>query len=174
MAQFVIGLYDDFPVAAEVAQALVDQGFDRAAISIIAHQDQVSAPEPASVWASLTLAVPGIGPVLGVGPLAAALSATAGEVAGEGLLRVLHEHGVSADEAPLYAEGVRRGHALVAIDTAEAKAEQARAIMHRAASTDIAAKAAQWRREGAIGVDAEGDPYLAPKPPREATGKGPR
>jgi hypothetical protein len=49
MAQFIIGLCDDFPAATEAAQALVDQGFDRALISIIAHQEQVAAPEPASV-----------------------------------------------------------------------------------------------------------------------------
>ena len=142
MPPLVIALCEDFPVAAQMAQALVDHGFDRATISIIAHQDQVAAPEPASVWASRTLAIPGIGPVLAVGPLAAALSGAAGEVAGEGLLQVLQEHGVPTDEAPLYAEGVRRGHALVAVDAAGPQAEEARAVMRRAGSLDLAAQAA--------------------------------
>jgi hypothetical protein len=113
MAQTVIGLFDDPPTALDAAHALVDSGFSRADVSLIARQDRTAAPDPASAWASRVLALPGSGPVLAAGPLAVALSGTAGEVAGEGLLRVLQERDVPAAEAPVFAEGVRHGGALV-------------------------------------------------------------
>ena len=173
MAKTLIGLFEDVPAALDVAHALVDHGFGRTDVSLIARQDRAAVPEPATGWASRILAIPGIGPVLAVGPLAAALSGTAGEVAGEGLLRVLQERAVPAAEAPVFAEGVRRGGALVAVDTEETKAEQARAIMRRYAMVDLAAQAAQWRQEGWIGFDPQAGPYLAPKPAREAKAEGP-
>jgi hypothetical protein len=167
MAEMVIALFNDLSEALDVAQALVDHGIGRADVSLIARQDRAHTPESASAWASRILAVPGIGPVLGVGPLAAALAGTGGEVAGEGLLRALQEHGVPAPDAPAYAEGVRRGGALVSVETEAARAAQAREVMRRYAPVDLEAHAARWRQEGWIGFDPEAGPYLAPKPARE-------
>jgi hypothetical protein len=171
MAETVIALFDDLPEALDVAQALVDHGVGRADVSIIARQDRAHAPESASVWTSRILAVPGIGPVLGVGPLAAALAGMTGEVAGEGLLRALQEHGVPAPEAPTYAEAVRRGGALVTVETEEERAAQAREVMSRYAPVDLEARAARWRQEGWIGFDPQAGLYLAPKPAREEEGE---
>src|SRR6202165_3031241 len=59
------------------------------------------------------LAIPGLGPVVAAGWLAAtAVGAAAGAATG-GLVGALTEAGVSKEEAPLYAEGVRRGGTLV-------------------------------------------------------------
>ena len=174
MAETVIALFDDLPEALDVAQAVVNQGVERTDVSIIARQDRVHAPESMSVWTSRILAVPGIGPVLGVGPLAAALAGMAGEVAGESLLRALQEHGVPAHEAPAYAEGVRRGGALVAVETEEARAAQAREVVRRYAPVDLEARAARRRQEGWIGFDPQAGPYLAPKQEREHEAGGER
>lgn len=168
MAKTVIDLFDDLPTALDVAHALIDHGFGRADISLIARQDRAAEPGQASVWVPRILAVPGIGPVLAAGPLAAALSGTVGEVAGEGLLRVLQERDVPADEVPVFAEGVRRGGALVAVDTDETRAEQAREVISRYTTVDLVAQAAQWRQEGWIGFDPQAGPYLAPKPAGES------
>jgi hypothetical protein len=92
-------------------------------------------------------------------------------VAGEGLLRALQEHGVPAPEAPAYAEAVRRGGALVTVETEEERAARAREVMSRYAPVDLEARAARWRQEGWIGFDPQAGPYLAPKPAREEEGE---
>src|SRR5688572_7445958 len=69
------------------------------------------------------LTIPGIGPVLAAGPLATAVSAllgagagaVAGGVAG-GLLGALVDMGIPEEQAGYYAEGVRRGGALVTVE----------------------------------------------------------
>src|SRR6476619_7052539 len=61
----------------------------------------------------LGLAIPGIGPILAAGPIAAALvGAGAGAVAG-GIVGALTDVGISEDDAQFYAESVRRGGAVV-------------------------------------------------------------
>jgi hypothetical protein len=174
MAETVIALFDDLPEALDAAQALLDQGIGRANVSIIARQDRVHAPDSVSVWRSRILAVPGVGPVLGVGPLAAALAGMTGEVGGESLLRALQDHGVPAHEAPTYAEGVRRGGALVTVETEEERVVQAREVMSRYTPVDLEARAARWQQEGWIGFDPQAGPYLAPRPAQEHEAGGER
>src|SRR5437763_14481459 len=59
------------------------------------------------------LAIPGLGPVVAAGWLAAtAVGAAAGAATG-GVIGALTQSGVSKEDAPLYAEGVRRGGNLV-------------------------------------------------------------
>src|SRR4051812_15945965 len=59
------------------------------------------------------LAIPGLGPVVAAGWLAStALGATAGAATG-GVVGALTQAGITKDEAPLYAEGIRRGGTLV-------------------------------------------------------------
>src|SRR5690349_1547921 len=85
------------------------------------------------------LAIPGIGPVLAAGPLAAALgSAGAGAVAGAGigaasggLIGGLIGLGIPDEDANFYAEGVRRGGTLLAVRTSDDLAERAADIMSR-------------------------------------------
>ena len=65
------------------------------------------------------LAVPGIGPVVGLGWLAAtAVGAVTGAAVGAatgGLIGSLTEAGVSEQDAHVYAEGVRRGGTLLSV-----------------------------------------------------------
>ena len=63
----------------------------------------------------VTLFLPGIGPVLAAGPLAAYVGGMAGGAAIGELIGVLKDHGVSEEEARFYAEGVARGGALVTV-----------------------------------------------------------
>jgi len=75
------------------------------------------------------LAIPGVGPVVGAGWLAAtAVGAAMGGVAG-GLLGALTDAGVSESDAHLYAEGVRRGGAVVAARVDDAQAAMAQSIL---------------------------------------------
>ena len=72
------------------------------------------------------LAVPGIGPVLAFGPLAAAIGATAagaglGAAAG-GIIGALVGLGIPEEDANFYAEGVKRGGVLVTVRADDARA----------------------------------------------------
>jgi uncharacterized protein (TIGR02271 family) len=108
----------------------------------------------AGLLLSLTsLAIPGIGPVLAAGPLAAVIAgAGIGATAG-GLISGLTRLGVPEEDANYYAEGVRRGGTLVSVDAADDRAESAVAIMKRHGAVEIDKRAAQWRDEGWSGFD---------------------
>jgi len=108
MAKTVVALYDDFQTARSAVEALVDAGFERSNISLVANDtsgdlarntttdvtvvddDDVSAGEGAGFGAVVgalvglgVALIPGIGPVLAAGPLAAALMAGIGAASGQ-------------------------------------------------------------------------------------------
>src|SRR5437899_2989718 len=74
------------------------------------------------------LAIPGLGPVVAAGWLAAtAVGAAAGAASG-GIIGALTQSGVSKEDAPLYAEGVRRGGTLVSARVPDADRTRFEAI----------------------------------------------
>ena len=78
-----------------------------------------------------TLVIPGFGPLIAMGPLAVALAGTlAGAYAGEIVGPMIHL-GVAEEAARHYAEGLRRGGALVVVKLPDEMADQAEAIMNR-------------------------------------------
>ncbi len=114
------------------------------------------------------LTIPGIGPVLAAGPLATAVSAllgagagaVAGSVAG-GLLGALIDMGIPEEQAGYYAEGVRRGGALVTVDADDTTLERARGVMNRYSPVDIHQRAESWRQSGWKGYEHNAKPYDA-------------
>lgn len=105
------------------------------------------------------LAIPGIGPIVAAGPLAAALAgAGVGAVAG-GLIGGLTGAGVSEDDANYYAEAVRRGGALVTVRADDARADEAARIMRSHGAVDIERRVGQWRQEGWTRHDPTAEPY---------------
>src|SRR5436309_3483234 len=93
------------------------------------------------------IAIPGIGPLLAAGPLAAALTGAAVGAAGGGLLGALTGLGVPEDEARWYEAEVGRGGTLVTV-RANGRFEEARRIM-----SEFGAR--QPWSEDDVGVDAE-------------------
>lgn len=112
MAKTIVGLFDTFDEAQQVTQALLDSGFSRDAISVVANNARgeyarergagdSKAAEGAGAGALTgavgggvigllvgigALAIPGIGPVLAAGPLVSALGAAgAATVTGAGI-----------------------------------------------------------------------------------------
>jgi uncharacterized protein (TIGR02271 family) len=188
MAKTVIALYDDVHTARDVVQDLVDNGFPRDNVSIMAsdaageydryqsgeyrEDDGVGggAAAGAGIGAVIggiggllvglgALTIPGVGPVIAAGPLAAALAgAGIGAVAG-GLIGALTDMGVPEDEAGYYAEGVRRGGTLVAVRADNARADDAASIMSRYNPVDIEERASSWRERGWSGYDPNAEPY---------------
>lgn len=104
----------------------------------------------------IVVAIPGIGPVLLAGPLAAAISgagvtmavgAGAGAVGG-GVLGALAWAGLTGDEAHVYEEFLRRGGTLVMVQASNAERALATEILHRDGAAEPADIDAEWRREG--------------------------
>jgi len=148
MATTVIRLFEEAATVHRALEALTDEGFPRDELNLIAHHERGGTPEAMAGWAPRVVAVPGVGAILAIGPIGAALSAMAGEVAGEGLMRVLMDRGAPTDEAHACVEGMRRGGVLVLVDTDEDRAEQAGEVLRRCAAGDHGALAASWRRAG--------------------------
>ena len=76
-------------------------------------------------------------------------------------------HGVPEPEAQFYAEGLRRGGALVLVDAADERADRAAAIMERYPAVDLEARTASWRQHGWTGYDPQARPYTAAEVARE-------
>lgn len=105
------------------------------------------------------LAIPGIGPIVAAGPLAAALAgAGVGAVAG-GLIGGLTSAGVDEEDAHYYAEAVRRGGALVTVRSDDSRADEATRIMRTHGAVDIERRAEQWREAGWSRHDPSAEPY---------------
>lgn len=78
----------------------------------------------------ILLVIPGIGPFLAVGPLAAAMGGIAAGAGVGGIVGLLRDHGVTQEEAEFYEDGVRRGGSLITVRGAtEEEEKKARKIM---------------------------------------------
>jgi hypothetical protein len=105
------------------------------------------------------LAIPGIGPIVAAGPLAAALAgAGVGAVAG-GLIGGLTGAGVPEEDANYYAESVRRGGTLVTVRADESRADEAARIMRNHGAVDIERRVEHWRETGWTRHDPSAGPY---------------
>jgi hypothetical protein len=114
------------------------------------------------------LAIPGLGPVVAAGWLAAtAVGAAAGAATG-GLVGALTEAGVSKDEAPLYAEGVRRGGSLVTAKVADGDKARLEAVLDTS-SVNLRDRSAAWQKNGWTGYDRASQPYDAEEVRKERT-----
>jgi len=176
MAKTVIGLFDDFNQAQQVVQALVNGGFRREEVSLVrsdpngefsgsintgesgGNSGGGGALAGAGTGAALgglagllvglgALAIPGVGPIIAAGPIAAALGgAGIGAVAG-GLIGTLTDLGVPETEARYYDEGVRRGGTLVAVKADDNEVNNAVNIMNRFGAVDIQQRATTWQNQ---------------------------
>ncbi len=104
------------------------------------------------------LAIPGLGPVVAAGWLAAtAVGAAAGAATG-GIVGALTEAGVSKEDAPLYAEGVRRGGTLVSARVPDADRARLDGILNQS-SVNLRDRSAAWQKTGWTGYDPASQPY---------------
>ena len=112
------------------------------------------------------LAIPGLGPVVAAGWLAStALGAVAGGATG-GVVGALTQAGVSDEEAPLYAEGVRRGGTLVSARVPDADRARYEAILNQSA-INLRDRSAAWQKAGWKSYDPSAKPYGAEEVRRE-------
>ena len=104
------------------------------------------------------LAIPGVGPVVAAGWLVATLTGAAAGGATGGAIGALTQSGVSKEDADVYAEGLRRGGAVVSARVADADAARLQAVMDRSA-VDIRARAAAYRKSGWNSFSPSATPY---------------
>ena len=106
------------------------------------------------------LAIPGLGPVVAAGWLAAtAVGAAAGAATG-GIVGALTEAGVSEEEAHSYAEGVRRGGTLVSARVADSDRARLDGLLNESA-VNLRDRSAAWQKSGWKTFDPSSKPYDA-------------
>jgi len=190
MAKTIVGLFDYTDEAQRVVKELIDHGFKRESISIVANSpknemgtDHTEGTQDSDIAVGAgtgavagglvggglglvlsligAVAIPVVGPIVAAGPLAAILTgAGVGAVAG-GLIGGLTAAGVPKEDAEYYAEGVRRGGTLVTVAAEEDKAQQAYDILTSHGAVDIDERGTSYRNEGWKGFDPDAQPYTA-------------
>jgi hypothetical protein len=157
----VLGLFDDAASAAKAARALRELGVARERVSIVArsHDEEGALAEasggspgteiedsgPASrlgelsahVLAAMALVMPGIGPIVADGPLAAGLGEAAGHLAG-GLAKTLARAGLTDADAAAWESRIERGAFLLGAHTDERAAASIRESMQRHGAAKVA------------------------------------
>ena len=106
------------------------------------------------------MAIPGVGPVVAAGWLVATLAGAAVGGATGGALGALTQAGISKEDAGVYAEGLRRGGAVVSARVADNDAARLQAIMDPSA-VRVADRAAAYRKSGWKTFDPNATPYNA-------------
>lgn len=106
------------------------------------------------------LAIPGLGPVVAAGWLAAtAVGAAAGAATG-GIVGALTQAGVSEDDAHSYAEGVRRGGTLVSARVGDADRARLDELLNKSA-VNLRDRRAAWQKTGWKSFDSSSKPFGA-------------
>ena len=189
MPRTIVALYDDLTTAQQVVHELTNAGIARENISLVASDatgeystylahpeegEHVGAAEGSAFGAAVgaltgalvalgALAIPGIGPVIVAGPLAAGLlGAATGAVAGGatgGIVGGLLSMGVPEEEAHYYAEGLRRGGTLVSATVTDSMANRAESVMNQYNPIDLDRRAAYWREGGWDRFNESAAPY---------------
>ena len=112
------------------------------------------------------MAIPGVGPVVAAGWLVATLTGAVAGGATGGVIGALTKAGVSKEDADVYAEGLRRGGAVVSARVEDADAPRLQAIMDRS-SVKLADRSTAYRNAGWRSFDPGAAPYTADQVRRE-------
>jgi hypothetical protein len=186
LTQTVSALYDNYDAASSAVSALEAIGVAHSDISIVANNaenwhgkdNSTEAADDAGKGAGIgaavggvgglltglgLLAIPGVGPVVAAGWLAAtAAGAVAGAAVGGatgGIVGSLTGAGVPESDAHVYAEGVRRGGSLVTAKVADERVSEAQSILQRHKSVDVNARRDSYSKSGWSSFDATAPAY---------------
>jgi hypothetical protein len=190
MENTLVALYDTLPDAEAAVRDLVESGIDRSQISLVANDTLEeytpllqggSNEDGAKIGSGIgavvgglggvllglgALTIPGIGPILAAGPMAAVLGglvgAGTGFVAGGALgalTDVMANSGVSEEEARFYIESLRRGGTLVLVQAHASENQAVRSILSRHRLVNIHERSESWQQRGWSGFDSAANPY---------------
>ncbi len=154
MSKVVVGVFHDRNQAEEALKTLKEQGFDRD-ISLLARDEQQGGGGQggmggqdlsegtfsggalggiAGLLAGVgALLIPGVGPIIAAGPIAATLT---GVVTG-GIAGGLIDYGLPEQRGEYYEEQVRRGGILVSMKASDEKVEEAASILRQYGASDV-------------------------------------
>jgi len=157
----VLALFDAAGKAAHAARAVRDLGVPRERVSIVARthdeEGQIAAASGASpgaeiedspgasrlgelgahVIAAMALVMPGIGPIVADGPLAAGLGEAAGHLGG-GIARTLTHAGLTEGEAAQWESRIEQGAFLLGAHTEDRLVPAVRDALQRSGATRVA------------------------------------
>jgi len=204
MAKTVVGLFDNFTEAQSAVSDLVNAGYSRDDISLAANRTASGYTGDGSDWNMTNtaneqiigndigvgagvgglvgllvglgaLTIPGVGPVLAAGPLAAALGTVVGSTAvgvgvgaaAGGLIGALTHLGIPQEHAEYYAEGVRRGGTLVSVAVSNTRSREAANILGSNGAVDIDQRRDSYLRRGYSGYNPQAAPYSSEEIIRE-------
>lgn len=178
-------LFDGYADAQKAVFRLKEAGVDEDDISVVANNSEkwyspdyaAGAGKGAAIGAGFggvggllaglgLLAVPGLGPVVAMGWLAAAAAGAFAVGAAGGVIGLLAEAGVATNEAEIYAESIRRGGSLVSARVAEGDKARLEAILHPS-SVDIAQRRAHLTSSGWTSFDPNAPDFTPEEVARE-------
>jgi hypothetical protein len=178
-------LFDEYDDAQKAILRLQDAGVDEDDISVVANNSEKwfspdyagSAGKGAAIGAGFggvggllaglgLLAIPGLGPVVAAGWLAAAAAGAAAVGAAGGVIGILAEAGVATNDAEIYAESIRRGGSLVSAKVDEKDRERLEALLHPA-SVDIGRRRAALASSGWARFDPSAPDFTPEQVSRE-------
>lgn len=190
MSKTITRLFDDYSDATAAVRDLEALGIQHGDISIVANNahghhdanghdgvdDHGDVSRGTSTGALLggaggllaglgLLAIPGLGPIVAAGWLAAtAVGAgigAAGGAATGSLVGALKDSGHTEEEANVYSEGVRRGGTLVSAKVPDGQITQAESVLDRNKSVDATMRGAAYRQSGWNTFDAGAPAYTS-------------
>lgn len=169
MVKTIAGFFRTRTEAETAESALLNSGFTRDRVSFVAgdargHDLPAVGPikdvegdtelaKDAFLGSAIGLAVgmiavfiPGIGPLIAAGPLGGAIAGLSVGAGAGGLVGLLKDHGVSEEEAEFYAEGVRRGGALITVEYSnDDEQKRARDLLHEKGAIETEELSAELR-----------------------------
>ncbi|NLC10951.1 MAG: hypothetical protein GX767_01685 [Firmicutes bacterium] len=148
----VVGIFNEHSQAERALRQLQENGFSEEQISLVAKRDenQEGGQEGQDLGdGTLTgsaigglagllagtgaLLIPGVGPIIAAGPLAATLTG----VVGGGIAGGLIDYGISEERGRYYEERVRQGSVLVSVKAEDDKVENAAEILRNMGAEDV-------------------------------------
>lgn len=176
----VCRVYDSYAQARAAVDAVQGAGVPAADISLVANKyvsaehadvhDVPGAATGAGIGGALgggagllaglgMLAIPGLGPVVAAGWLAATVAGAAAGAATGGIVGALADAGVDRDHADVYSESVRRGGTMVTVRTRDEDAGRVAALLESHKPIDPVARGAEYRKTGWQTFDEKAPPY---------------
>jgi len=166
----VVGLFETRDQAQRAVEALKQAGFRAEDISVVLRdQGETVALSEAPVEGSGAaagpvgggilgglggllvgigaLAIPGIGPIIAAGPLAATLAGMGIGAATGGVLGTLVGAGVPEEEAEHYQTGIERGGILLTVHAPDGREAEVRSILGRNGMQDLGYHRSRWESD---------------------------
>ena len=176
----VCRVYDSYGQARAAVDALKSAGVSDSDISVVANKhvsaehadvDEVSgAAKGAGIGGAVgggagllaglgLLAIPGLGPVVAAGWLAATAAGAAAGAATGGIVGALVDAGVNREHADVYSESIRRGGTMVTARVADEEGPRVEAMLATYKPIDPVVRGEEYRKSGWSTFDEKAPPY---------------